>query len=304
LARQWKRNVEVLVGAGDEGLLVKDLRIAFDITKTVDEVPNTAIIKIYNLNPANEAKIKDEYKDVVVKAGYVDQERLIFSGSIKYVYRYRQGNDYITEIDGGDGDSDYKNATINETFAAGTTDDKIVDKAVATFGTTTKGTVQLKGNARRRGKVVTGNTRKILKDVATQNGANWSIQDGELVMIGADGMLSDEAIVVNSHTGMLNAPEINDRGVAVKLLLNPQLKINGAVKLNNNSIKAKREQPQTLATTREKREKIQQVPVRQDPDGIYKVIKITHRGDNRGNDWYSDIECVSIGEPVPKSRNV
>jgi hypothetical protein len=302
MTRQWKRNVEVLVGKQEDGLLIKNLRIMFDITKTVDEIPNSAIIKIYNLNPINENKIKDEYKDIVVRAGYADQERLIFTGSIKYVYRYREGNDYVTEIEGGDGDDDYKNATINETLAAGTTDEQLIDKAVDTFKTTTKGTVKLKGKARRRGKVVTGNTRTVLKNVAARNGANWSIQDGELVIVPVDDILPDEAIVINSQTGMLSAPETNDRGIAVKCLMNPQLKINGAIQLDNNSIKAKRNRPQSLATPREKQETVQQNPVRQDPDGIYKVIKLTHKGDNRGNEWYSELECVGINEPIPKSR--
>lgn len=302
MSRQWKRNVEVLVGKQEEGLLIKNLRITFDITKTVDEIPNSAVIKIYNLNPINENKIKDEYKDITVRAGYADQERLIFTGSIKYVYRYREGNDYVTEIEGGDGDDDYKNATINETLAAGTTDEQLVNKAVETFKTTTKGAVTLKSKARRRGKVVTGNTRTVLAKVAARNGANWSIQDGELVIVPVDDLLPDEAIVINSQTGMLGAPETNDKGIAVKCLMNPQLKINGAIQLDNNSIKAKRNRPQSLATPREKQESVQENPVRQDPDGIYKVIKLTHKGDNRGNEWYSELECVGINEPIPKSR--
>jgi hypothetical protein len=304
MSRQWKRNVEVLVGSQDEGIVVNQLRILFDITKTVDEIPNSVVVKIYNLNPTNEAKIKNEYKDMVVRAGYVDQERLIFTGSIKYVYRYREGNDYVTEIEGGDGDEDYKTSVINETLAAGTSDSQLIDKAVSTFGTTKKGHVKLKGKTRRRGKVVTGNTRDIVRQVAIRNGANWSIQDGQLTIVHVDDTLPDEAIVINSETGMLSAPETNDRGIAVKCLLNPQLKINGTIQLNNNDIKAKRNRPQSLAVPREKKEDVQQDPVRQDPDGIYKIIKITHKGDNRGNDWFSEIECVGIGEPIPKSRNV
>lgn len=303
MSRQWKRSVEVLVGSSDEGIVIKRLRITFDITKTVDEIPNSVIVKIYNLSPANEAKIKDEYKEMVVRAGYVGKERLIFTGSIKYVYRYREGNDFITEIEGGDGDDDYKNATINETLSAGTSDAQLIDKAVATFKTTKKGHVKLKGKTRRRGKVVTGNTRTILKNVAQRNGANWSIQDGELVIVPVDDVLPDEAIVINSQTGMLGAPETNDKGIAVKCLMNPQLKINGTIQLNNNGIKAKRNRPQSLAVPREKTEDMQKNPVRQDPDGLYKIIKITHKGDNRGNEWASEIECIGIGEPIPKSRS-
>jgi hypothetical protein len=304
MTRQWKRNVEVLVGSNDNGLLVQHLRINFDIVKTVDEIPNSCVVKIYNLTQAHQALIKEEYKDLVIKAGYLGSERLIFSGSIKFVYQYREGKDYVTEIEGGDGDEDYKNAVINETLAAGTNDSQLIDKAVKTFSKTSKGSVTVKAKTRRRGKVVTGNTRDILREVSIKQGLNWSIQDGELTMIPVDDVLPDEAIVINSETGMLAAPETNDRGISVKLLLNPQLKIGAAIQLENNHIKAARTKAKPLATSREKSESVQEAPVRQDPDGIYKVIKINHKGDNRGNDWFSEIECIGISEPIPQSRNV
>jgi hypothetical protein len=303
MSRQWKRNVEVLVGKEGDGLLIRDLRIVFDITKTVDEIPNSAVIKIYNLRPDNEQRVKNIFEDISVRAGYLDQERLIFTGSIKYVYRYREGKDYITEIEGGDGDQDYKVAVVNETLAAGTTDDHVIEKVTKSFKKTIKGTTQVSKKARRRGKVISGNSRTVLNKLSIRNGANWSIQDGKLVIVDVDKTLDDEAIVINSQTGMLSAPEINDRGIAVKCLLNPQLQINAPIKLDNTSIKAKRQKPQTLATTREKKESVQQKPVERDADGLYKVIKLTHKGDNRGQDWYSEIECIGIAEPIPKSRN-
>lgn len=67
-------------------------------------------------------------------------------------------------------------------------------------------------------------------------------------------MLPGEAIVLRADTGMLGAPEINDKGIAVKCLMNPALRVNGAIKLDNNGIKAKRVKAQALATKREKQE--------------------------------------------------
>ena len=102
---------------------------------------------------------------------------------------------------------------------------------------------------------------------------------------------------------MLKAPEINDKGIAVKCLMNPQLRVNGAIKLDNNGIKAKRVKAQALATKREKEETTPKEPVRLDPDGIYKVLKLTHKGDTRGQDWVSEIECIGLDQPIPDARN-
>jgi hypothetical protein len=291
-----------VIGKAGSGLLVENLRVQFEVSKTVESAPNVAVIKIFNLSPINEAKIKNEFDEVLLNAGYEGALRLVFRGNIKHVYRYRDKSDYITEIEAGDGDKDFRSATMNETLAAGTTNAQLVDRAVGSFkttGGTTKGAVQINDRARLRGKVISGNTRDVLHDVARESGANWSIQDGQLVIVKANGVLPDEAIVITADTGMLGAPEINDKGIAVKCLLNPQLRVNGAIKLDNNGIKAKRQKAQALG----KKQEDQKEPVRLDPDGIYKVLKITHKGDTRGQDWVSEIECIGLDQPIPESRS-
>lgn len=304
--RQWKRKVQVVIGKAGNGLLVENLRVKFEVAKTVESAPNVAVIKIYNLSPTNEARIKNEFDEVLLNAGYDGAMQLVFRGNIKHVYRYREVNDYITEIEAGDGDKDFRKAVINETLAAGTGTGALVDRAVGTFkgvGGTTKGTVQVAEKTRLRGKVVSGNTRDVLNDVARESGANWSIQDGQLTIVSANGVLPNEAVVITAETGMLKAPEINDKGIAVKCLMNPQLRVNGAIKLDNNGIKAKRVKAQALATKREKEETTPKEPVRLDPDGIYKVLKLTHKGDTRGQDWVSEIECIGLDQPIPDARN-
>jgi hypothetical protein len=303
--RQWKRRAQVVIGKKGSGLLVENLRIQFEVSKTVESAPNVAVIKIFNLNPANEAKIKNEFDEVILNAGYEGAMRLVFRGNIKHVYRYREKADYITEIEAGDGDKDYRSAVMNETLAAGTTNAQLVDRAVGSFkgtGGTTKGAVQINDRARLRGKVISGNTRDVLHDVARESGANWSIQDGQLVIVKTNAVLPDEAIVITAETGMLGAPEINDKGIAVKCLMNPQLRVNGAIKLDNNGIKAKRVKAQTLGTRYEKEASDPKEPVRLDPDGIYKVLKLTHKGDTRGQDWLSEIECIGLDQPIPANR--
>lgn len=307
-ARQWKRRVQVAVGKAGSGLLAENLRIQFEVVKTVEAAPNAAVIRIFNLHPDNEAKIKNEFDEVLVNAGYEGAMRLIFRGNIKHVHRFRDGNDYVTEIEAADGDKDFRNAVMNETLAAGTTTAQLVGRAVATFSATTKGHVQVNDRARLRGKVISGNTRDVLRDVSRESGANWSIQDGQLVIVSTNDVLPGEAIVIQADTGMLGAPEINDKGIAVKALLNSQVRVNGAIKLDNNGIRAKRQQSQSLATQRERRETNDPLGrenkglVRLDPDGIYKVIKLTHKGDNRGQDWVSEIECIGLDQPIPATR--
>jgi hypothetical protein len=308
--RQWRRQLELVIGKAGKGLLIEDLRVQFEVAKTIDKAPNTAIIKIYNLNPSNEEKFKED-DDIFLNAGYYGAMKQVFCGNIKHVYRYREGNDHITEIEAGDGDKDFRHAVMNETLASGTTINQLLDRAVGTFkdvGGTVRGHVQITDRTRLRGKVISGNTRTVLDDVARESGANWSIQDGQLVIVSTNDVLPGQAVVIRADTGMLGAPEINDKGIAVKCLMNPTLRVNGAIKLDNNGIKAKRQQAQALATKREKQEtnapvgRENQQLVRLDPDGIYKVLKLTHKGDNRGPDWVSEIECIGLDQPIQETR--
>jgi hypothetical protein len=281
---------------------VENLRVQFEVSKTVQSAPNVAVIRIFNLSPANEAKVKNEFDDVILEAGYGDSTLVVFKGNIKHVYRYRDKTDYITEIEAGDGDKSFLKSTMNETLAAGTTTAQLVDRAAGSLkatGGTTKGAIQVKEKVRLRGKVISGNTRDVLHDVARESGANWSIQDGQLVIVKSNGLLPGSAVLITAETGMLGAPEINDKGIAVKCLMNPQLRVNGAIKLDNNGIKAKRQKAQALG----KKQEDEKEPVRLDPDGIYKVLKLTHKGDTRGQDWVSEIECIGLDQPIPESRS-
>lgn len=299
---QWIRQAQVVVGKKGNGLLVDQLKIEFTVTKTIGSSPNPALIKIYNLNPSNEALIQNEYTDIILNVGYKNNVRILFSGNIKHVFKYKAKTDYITEIEAADGDYDYRNSILNETLAAGTTRDHIIQKAVSSFtGGTTKGFVKIDPYTNLRGVCLTGNTRTVLNNLAKDAGANWSIQDGKLTIVKTSGTLPNTAIVINEQSGMLDAPEINDKGISVRTLLNPQLAVNGVIQLNNNDIRIQERRINILSSKANKTAAKQLLPVRLDPDGLYKIIRIRHHGTNRGKEWVSECACIGLSQPIPAS---
>jgi hypothetical protein len=296
---QWLRKVQVVVGSGGTGLSIDKLRISFEITKTVDSTPNVAQVKIYNLNPSNEVLIHTQYTDLMINAGYQNSAFVIFRGNIKHAFHYRDKTDLITQIEAADGDKDYRQATLNLTLAAGTDNTHLVNAALGSFSSTITGEVGIPaGNPRIRGKVISGMTRDVLSKLACETDAHWSIQDGHLQIVQGASALQNQAIVVNAATGMLKAPEISDKYIKVTTLLNPQIGVNGVLQLNNNDIMIKRRKSRTLSKN-----------TRKDPiamtglniDGLYKVIRLDHRGDNRSNQWETESYCVSLGQPIPAS---
>jgi hypothetical protein len=292
MSRQFGRECNVTVDSGGHGVAIEHLRIAFDITKTSGRFPNPGTVKIYNLSPDNERKIKGEFDDVIVNAGYHGATRVIFRGNIKKLSLYPEGTNRVTEIECGDGDKDLRESVINVTLAASTTNAQLLDHVMGTFTTTTKGHVVLKDRKRARGKVISAMGPDVLDDLAADSDANWSIQDAKLVMVPVDGVLPGEAILINADTGMLGTPVIDDKGIVVECQLNPQIAVHGLVKIDNNGIRIKalktaQKKPGAAHPSKTKTK----VTERLDPDGVYAVYKVQHKGDTHGSEWKTSVYC-------------
>jgi hypothetical protein len=300
---QWKRACQVIIGNGStgDGLSVEQpLRISFKITKTIGRTPNTCLLKLYNLSQDSEDRIKGEFDEVLINAGYAGHAALIFRGNIRHNVSYREGNDRIIEIDAGDGDKDFNQTIVNTTLAAGTSTSDLIAHVLGNFTSTIRGQIVVKDKTRIRGRVISGMARDVLDDVARENTANWSIQDGKLHMIPTDSTLPTEAIVLTSETGLLGAPEVSDKGITTRCLLNPQIAVNGKVWLNNNSVKLRVRQ-QKLALPGAHKPMKKHAPheiARLDPDGVYKVFAIIHEGDTRGTKWETESHCVALSRVI------
>jgi hypothetical protein len=301
---QWKRQCEVIIGKAGKGLSVKDLRISFEVNKTIGRTPNTALVKIYNLTQDHESQIKGEFDEIVVNAGYQDGVAQIFRGTIRHTFGYRDGNDHITEIDAADGDKDLLKSRIHITLAANSSSMQIVDYIVSQFSTVTKGYVVLKDTNRLRGRVMSGSVKQVLDTIAAQSDAHWSIQDGILQIVPRGSTTPTEATVLRSDTGLLGAPEIDNKGIKATCLLNPRIQCNGKVWLNNNDLKAKiaKELETKPGAKKVKVKKHRGELARLDPDGVYKVYKLVHEGDNRDTTWSTQVFCVGLDRPIPTGK--
>ena len=310
MSLQWKRSYDLIVGDAGHGLRITEtpdrpgLRVVFEITKTLRSSLNTAVIKIYNLSPDNEGKIKGEFTEVLFNVGYQGAALLVFRGQIRNVSTYSEGTDRITEINAADGERDSRKSIVNFTLAAGTTTEQLVDKVVETFESTKKGQIVVKDKQRLRGRVISGMATDVLHAAASDSNANWSIQDGRLDIVAADSTLPTEAIVIRDDTGKLDPPEVDDKGIKVRCLLNPRIRCNGKIKLDNRDVKLKvikQRERQPGAKAPKKAPKSKHL-ARLDPDGIYKVYKVVHKGDTRANEWSSEVFAQALGKPIPAGR--
>jgi hypothetical protein len=276
------------------------------------ETPNSAQIRVYNPSPLTVSTLLEqgselEFTQVQVQAGYEGSYGLIFRGTIKQVrYGREQQTDTYLDITAADGDSAYNFSTIALSLAAGqTAPNNAVQEIIQNMTRNGVGVgyvpPDLGGNPLPRGQVLYGMTRDELRELCASTGCSWSIQDEKITLIPLTGYLPGQVPVITRATGMIGLPEVTQNGIQLKTLLNPNLKIGQAVKLDNASIQRMQfglnyQDQGYNSIARDFGAKI-------DPDGLYYVMHANHRGDTRGQDWYTEILCLAIDASVPLDTN-
>lgn len=288
---QWLRACSLVVAdSGGKGLELGELRVTFATKKGDTETPNSAEIRVYNLSEATAGRMQREFTRVVLSAGYQSNRGLIFDGTIRQYRKGREnGTDAWLEIIAADGDKAYNWAVVNTTLAAGSKPAdrvKVCQDSFAGKGAQAGHMPDLGGGALPRGKVMYGMARKYMRDEAAGTNCSWSFQDGKMQMVKNAGYLPGEAVILTHETGMVGTPEQTNEGVKVRCLLNPKLKVNGRIRLDNKSVQQAKTDLKAGA----------QRPPKMDADGFYRILKVEFSGDTRGNDWYADMICVGLDD--------
>lgn len=262
----YGRQYRLELGAEGEAISIDSLRIAFEVKKTSDPTPNPARIAVWNLNRDHINLLTSRrYNRVRLFAGYAEMRQIFVGEIIKPAVR-RDGLDFVIELECSDGDTDYRTAYTAVSLAAGATDKDILSELGKSMPNTQLGITEIsEARALPRGRVLCGNTRDLVQGIATNQGAEWSIQDGELVMLAPGSVLPGEAVVLSEGAGMVGSPEPTDDGLQITSLLNPALRVGGMVKVES---------------------------IFPSYNGIYKVTTIEYRGDAKAADWFSVVTCV------------
>ncbi|WP_110993121.1 phage protein [Pseudomonas sichuanensis] len=297
---QYLRKISLKIGNDSEAIDLSDLRIRFATRRGDIRTPNTADIRVYNVSAATAKKAQlKEFGRVVLQAGYAGNYGVIFDGTIKQVRRGRESQtDTYLDITAADGDSAYNWSVINMSLAAGSTAQDHLKAAVQAMegrGVTMGDSGPLSTNKLPRGKVMFGLTRDVMDNLGRTQDVSWSIQDGKLTLIPNTAYLPGDAVVVNYQTGMVGLPEQTQNGVSVRMLLNPSVKIGRLLKIDNASIQQYRYDPNPLEEAQVMRTKVQNDL---NADGLYKVLIADSFGDTRGNEWYTDVICISVDATI------
>ena len=282
MARQFKRVYDLtIIPVDGESRVIKDLRVNFEITKSILSFPNLCRLNIYNPNADTLAALQKKYTKIVINAGYQGDIRLLFKGEVRNVFQNRSGVDRIITVYAGDGERDWQNATFNKTFTENVSISSAIQEVLKSFEEVTVGVVNGLPQVadKLRGQTLSGSSKDILDNFADEYGFTWSIQDGEVIITPVESPLEGtEAVLINATTGMIGSPTLTEIGADVTTLLNPRLLPNKAFKIESIVADIQlgnlffREVSKTTA------------------EGTYKIQEVTFKGDSRDGEWTSSVK--------------
>ncbi|WP_387468418.1 baseplate hub protein [Photorhabdus sp. RM323S] len=347
MSQNWLRHFELmLLDDHGKGIVLSDFRVIFNIEWFTISFPRVATLKIYNLSKDTSNRILgSEFSKIKIIVGYdgitptVPESEVgkarpvepgttgqrdgqnygeIFSGDIRFTLTGRDNpTDTYTQIQACDGQEAFAYATINQTVAAGYTVADINDLTMKTFspyGITEGHTPEMPTTVYPRGRVLFGMSRDIMDNVAKQCKATWQFVDGKREMV-SDEMYVHDAIVLNSRTGLIGMPQQTiGAGVNVRCLINPNIKVNGLIKLDEGSVyrtslpNADIQMSGGRLTDENDNGNLYVSGVSKPPasiatDGVYIVKGIMYTGDTRGNEWYQEMMCEARGATDLPSRS-
>lgn len=262
--RRFGRRYQLVIGNEKESLIIDQLRMSFECEKTIKPDPNLSVIRVYNLSESTRDRITSgEFKYLRFEAGY-DELGLLFMGDILNPVVRKDGADIITEIEVADGFKAITQSVSNVTLKAGSTDKDIAKAVMKSIDVGVIDTPISKPLP--RGKVLNGDSRFIMNNIAKNQNADWSVQDGKLNVLPKDKVISNgEGFVISQETGLIGTPEKSEAGMELIYLLEPRIAIGSLIRVES---------------------------ILKQYNGDYKVTDIKMKGDTHADDWYSHITCI------------
>jgi len=281
MTRLFKRAVNVTIsrvryekffGQTFNSLVINGLRVTFSIDKRLGSEPNRCELAIYNLSKETRSFVEDSPVHVRLDAGYDGEFHLMFQGDVLFARSYKDGTEWITEIQVEDGGRAWRRARISKSFKSGV---KVYDalddvcKAMNLITPTGLDVKELRSAEYSIGAVLDGRCRDELTRILLPFDLDWSIQDGELQILKRESVRPDGIVVWSEDTGLIGSPEVGTPSrkggkpvYSARALLYPGLKPGQRINIQSRGV-----------------------------NGFFRIESLTHQGDTEGGDMITEVEC-------------
>lgn len=272
----WMREAWAIVNDVE----VRGLRLVFKAKKTKVPDPNNLDLKIYNLAPTRrEALAKVAAAPIILVAGYQGGAQVIFSGAARTIDHVREGPDWVTHVQSGDGEVAFSQVGA-ASFAGGARLADVVEELTGQMGVNAADALtQLRrGDFAGANKIflggfaAAGRSVVYLDQALKAAGIEWSIQDGTLQLTDPGKATQERAYVLSADSGLVGSPDHGAPGkngepplLKARCLLNGELRPGRAVSIDSVG-----------------------------RSGFYRVETVEHSGDTHGADWTTTVEASPL----------
>jgi len=285
--RQINRKYQLEVGdtRTSSGIVVTDLQVSFNITKTSSntENPNHGSIDIVNLSDDSLRRIDVDYPACRLKVAYGDEPlKTLWVGEVISVSTRKQGTERVTTLGLGDSYTSLNHKIVSALVAPGATVRDAVERVRREL-TPNKGVY----NGTRinlpltYGYPLQGTPRAMLNEIAEKYLLEWQLDDGVLYVHDkevANNNSFQAAYQITPETGLVESAyrtsgdnrlssedESKKQSAQWTMLLNPDVEAGSIVYLRD-----------TLT------------------DGYYKLTEVRHTGGYRDTNWYTECKAEAI----------
>jgi len=257
------------------------LTIKFSVPFGDNEKVDTIDISVYNLKDSTINAIATN-KAAILSAGYVDDNGVIFAGTLKKKETKWEGLDKITTFKCIDCTMDYTKTVIKRTYGRNTHASLILRELARDAGLAI-GDIDLPVDfIYRSGKALNGKIKFLVSEIAKDCKAKLHINKGRMYV--RDRAKGDKlGLDISKETGLIDEPEeieeeVKDekksktknpkkklKGYKIKVLLNHKITTDVIIKLTSRKV-----------------------------NGLFRVSKGEHKGDTSGQEYYTECEVVPV----------
>ncbi len=268
MSKLYKRTIKTVIGQNDgDALSIDKLYTQIEIKKMISGKPNEGFSSIFNLSESIVNQIKESGVRIRIFAGHDTRLVLLHDGDIRRVERNNQPPDKITTIILGGNMIKLSKAVFNRSYLGQVSVKQITKDAIPTFNISALDLDQIPDDAFFYDFSFTGKTGVLLDKILNPIGVQWFESDN-FIKFSSNKKALEDVVLLNKNTGLIGSPTITDKGIKFRSVLNGRILLNNRIKISSELV-----------------------------NGVYKVIQILHKGDNREGEFVTE----GIGTEIEQS---
>lgn len=222
---------------------ITGLDVSFSVDRTLRREPNRAAVRVWNLARSTRDELsRADGVRVLLEAGYESGTAVIYDGELQRISSKRQGEDWLTEIESGDGARTIRSARVSVSSRSDsllrTSLEQCANALGVGIGNAAEAFARASASTRvRQGSVLSGQAEEVLTRLCDSVQLEWSIQGGVLQVLPARSALTSEAVRLAPSTGLVGSPSVDSTGkLHAEALLIPQLEPGRLVSVDSTHV--------------------------------------------------------------------